>query len=278
MSSLRPATVQLSFAEFSRHGGLTGPHKDGWGIAFYEGGDVRLMREPGAASDSAFARFVQEHPPASRLVLNHIRKATQGSNDLANCQPFARELGGRMHLFAHNGHLDRETLALEFPLGVYRPVGDGDSEHAFCALLDRMRTLWLRANGLPPVGERLQIVANFAREIRPLGPANFLYADSDTLFVRGHKRTHADSIHPPGLHVLRRRCEQPSATYRAEGLAIALGTERQEVVLAASVPLTADEAWQPLEEGEILALRMGEIVGRALASPRCARCAETRLL
>ena len=180
-----------------------------------------------------------------------------------------------MHLFAHNGHLDREMLAHKFPLGVYRPVGDGDSEHAFCALLDRMRTLWLHANGLPPVEERLQIVANFARAIRPLGPANFLYADSDTLFVHGHKRTHADSIHPPGLHVLRRRCEQPPATYRAEGLAIGLGTERQEVVLAASVPLTAEEAWQPIEEGEILALRMGAIVGRALVSPRCA---DTRLL
>ncbi|MFN0317509.1 MAG: class II glutamine amidotransferase, partial [Burkholderiales bacterium] len=137
MSSLRSATIQVSFKEFSRHVGLTGAHKDGWGIAFYEGSDVRLMREAGAASDSALARFVQEHPPASGLVVSHIRKATQGSNNLANCQPFARELGGRMHVFAHNGHLDRETLALQFPRGVYRPVGDGDSEYAVCALLDR---------------------------------------------------------------------------------------------------------------------------------------------
>jgi len=30
MSSNVPATVTYSLEEFSRHGGLTGPHKDGW--------------------------------------------------------------------------------------------------------------------------------------------------------------------------------------------------------------------------------------------------------
>ena len=92
-------------------------------------------------------------------------------------------------------------------------------------------------------------------------------ADSDILFVHGHKRTHADGIHPPGLHVLYRRCEEPPAAHRTEGLAIALGMQRQEVVLAASVPLTADDAWQPLEEGEVLALREGAVVGRVASSP-----------
>ncbi|MES9904747.1 MAG: class II glutamine amidotransferase [Sedimenticola sp.] len=34
MSSLEPASVSFSMEEFSRHGGLSGPHRDGWGIAF----------------------------------------------------------------------------------------------------------------------------------------------------------------------------------------------------------------------------------------------------
>ena len=34
MSSNMPATINYSQEEFSRHGGLTGPHKDGWGIAY----------------------------------------------------------------------------------------------------------------------------------------------------------------------------------------------------------------------------------------------------
>lgn len=37
LSSRLPATVDLSLEDFFRHGGLTGPHKDGWGIACFEG-------------------------------------------------------------------------------------------------------------------------------------------------------------------------------------------------------------------------------------------------
>ena len=44
MSSRHPATVTLSLSELLRHGGDTGPHADGWGIAYYEGGDARLVR------------------------------------------------------------------------------------------------------------------------------------------------------------------------------------------------------------------------------------------
>ncbi len=40
MSSLHPTVVHFSLAEFSRHGGLTAPYKDGWGIGFYHGKDL----------------------------------------------------------------------------------------------------------------------------------------------------------------------------------------------------------------------------------------------
>ncbi|MCC6525450.1 MAG: class II glutamine amidotransferase, partial [Polyangiaceae bacterium] len=40
-------------------------------------------------------------------------------------------------------------------------------------------------------------------------------------------------------------------------------TERQEVALLASVPLSG-EAWQPLREGELVVLRAGRVVHRAL--------------
>ena len=41
MSSGVPATVNLALGVLARHGGGDGPDKDGWGIAYYEGGDVR---------------------------------------------------------------------------------------------------------------------------------------------------------------------------------------------------------------------------------------------
>jgi predicted glutamine amidotransferase len=117
MSALQPAEVSFSLEEFSQHGGLSGPHKDGWGIAFYQDRDALIIREPLPAASSAYVRFIESTPIRSRLVLSHIRRATQGGVNLENTQPFARELGGRLHVFAHNGQLDVTQLS-ERPLGV----------------------------------------------------------------------------------------------------------------------------------------------------------------
>ena len=78
MSARHPSTVSLSLEEFSRHGGLSGPHKDGWGIAWYEERDVRLVKETYPAASSACVRFIQTNPFSSELVMSHIRKATHG--------------------------------------------------------------------------------------------------------------------------------------------------------------------------------------------------------
>ena len=264
LSSNMPATVDYSLEEFSRHGGLTGPHKDGWGIAYYAQGDVRLVKEPLPASDSACVRFIQDHPFSSALVVSHIRKATQGAHVLTNCQPFVRELGGVMHVFAHNGNLDNRRLQERLALGFHRPVGDTDSEYAFCVLLGRLTDLWLRASGVPPFSQRMSVVAAFADEIRGLGPANFLYADGDTLFAHGHKRMHAEQgLRPPGLHVLCRRCAGDASAVDVQGLAITPTTGEQHVALVASVPLTRESGWRALREGELIAMRDGAILSES---------------
>ena len=260
MSSRHPANVRFSLEEFSRHGGLAGPHKDGWGIAWYEGADVRLVKEPSAASDSACLGFIQDHPFRSTTVVGHVRRATQGRLTLANTQPFTRELGGQVHVFAHNGDLDSVNLRNSFHLGAYHPVGETDSEYAFCALLERLSRHWREPKQAPPVAVRLALVSEFAAGLRTLGPANFLYADGDALFVHGHKRTHADGIRPPGLHLLCRTCAGETGAFVAEGLAIGPAAAAQEVVIAASVPLTAGEPWRALVDGEIVVVRGGRIV------------------
>ena len=268
LSSRHPATVTLSLEEFSRRGGLTGPHKDGWGLAYYCDGDVRLIKDTGPASASSCLRFIQDHPFASTLVLSHIRKTTQGGDVLRNCQPFARELGGAMHVFAHNGHLDLAELRRRMPLGTHRPLGETDSEHAFCALLARLASAWLHGPGIPPLAERLAIVKQFALELRPLGPANFIYSDGDALFAHGHKRTHADGIRPPGLHLLTRHCAGEPHRMDTPGLSISTASGPQSVVLFASVPLTDEAGWRALADGEVVVARGGEITDSNQLSSR----------
>ena len=259
MSTRHPSTVALSLEEFSRHGGLSGPHKDGWGLASYADGDVRLIKEAFPASDSACVRFVQEHPFRSTLVISHIRKATQGQVATRNCQPFIRELGGRWHSFAHNGDLNGLREDARFRADRFRPVGETDSEHAFCVLLDRLQGLW-RAGPCPSVDARLDVVRQFAGDLREQGPANFLYSDGDLLVAHAHRRHQADgSIRAPGLWRLVRHCREGGAL-NAGGLRVAAPGVEQDVVLMASVPLTG-EAWVPMAEGAVLAARAGVVVG-----------------
>ncbi|MEO6986647.1 MAG: class II glutamine amidotransferase [Paralcaligenes sp.] len=260
MSARQPAEVSFSLEEFSRHGGLDGPHKDGWGVAWYEGADVRLVKEPLAARSSACLGFIQNHPFRSSLVVSHIRKATQGGLTLANSQPFVRELGGCMHVFAHNGDLGGALLRSSYSLGTYRPVGETDSEYAFCAMLGRLSRLWRKGNLVPPLTARFALITEFAASLRTLGPANFLYADGDALFAHGHKRWHADGIRPPGLHLLRRTCAGGSGAFTTGGLSIASTSDVQDIALVASVPLTSGEPWRELGEGEIIAISGGRIV------------------
>jgi predicted glutamine amidotransferase len=255
MSARYPSTVRLSLEEFSRHGGLSGPHKDGWGIAWYDERDVRLVKEISPAADSPCVRFIQDNPFVSPLVVSHVRKATRGGVALRNCQPFVRELGGAWHSFAHNGDLVGIERDGRLKPEAYRPVGETDSELAFCALLERLRPLW-RANAPPDVAARLRVIEAFATELRGLGPSNFLYCDGDALFAHADRRHQEDgTIRPPGLWRLARHCAA-GGELSATGLRIESHGATQDVVLVASVPLTAED-WAPLARGEILVARCG---------------------
>jgi len=256
MSSRMPATLGFSLERLARRGGAEGPHRDGWGIAFYEGPDCLLLREPRPASESPLMRFMEHQGLRTRMALSHIRLATFGDRALRNTQPFLRELGGHMHAFAHNGDLPALLAEPGDPSAPCQPVGDTDSERAFCGLLACLLPLWRAARGaVPALADRLAIIAEHAAVLRRLGPANFLYADGDALFVHADRRTQMDGqIRPPGLYLLQRCCWESAPELADAG--VELKTVRQDVALVASTPLT-DELWQPLGEGHLVALAGG---------------------
>lgn len=264
LSTSQPAQLTFSLKTLAARGSAEGGVHDGWGVAFYQGVDVALFREPRAAGDSALVRYLETQGPSTTLGVSHIRHATLGTVQFVNTQPFMRELGGHTHVFAHNGTLvdfqTRPTMAL----GAYIPVGQTDSEHAFCALLARLHTLWAGASSPPPLQARMALLVAFAADMRALGPANFLYSDGDTLFAHGHRRIPADGqpAEPPGLWLLERvrmSAEPPPA--HQDGVAIEADTEEHDALLIASVALT-DEAWRPLAEGELVAVRQGKLLAR----------------
>ena len=132
MSSSVPATVNVELGVLARHGGGEGPDRDGWGIAYYQDNDVRLIKDAAPAYASPWMGFVEGLALRSKLVIAHIRRATSGKVALRNTHPFTRELHGHMHVFAHNGAVPAIFTASAFPLGRFHPVGETDSEYAFC--------------------------------------------------------------------------------------------------------------------------------------------------
>ncbi len=257
MSSRGPATVTLSLSILAEHGGKTAQHKDGWGIAFYDEEDVRILKDTASASQSQWVQFVEQQELRSTLVISHIRLATDGAIAIKNTQPFGREMGGRMHVFAHNGHVPDIKSLDRFSSDSFRPIGVTDSEIAFCALLERIRPLWNDRDTIPDLQARLGVVADFAGDLGQFGPANFLYCDGDVLFAHGHRRTQADGeIKAPGLYWLHRQCSREDLHSETSGVSVT--SPNQHVILVASVPLTT-EAWAPLREGEVLAISHGEV-------------------
>lgn len=257
LSSSRPARLNFSLHTLASHGAEAGTTRDGWGVAFYQGKDVALFREPAAAGNSALVRFLETNGPSTDLAISHIRHATRGSLALANTQPFIREQGGRTHVFAHNGDLAGIESTRTLSLDRDHPVGQTDSEYAFCVLLTRLRQLW-ELDRLPALDARVSLLRTFAAEIALLGPANFFYADGDALFAYGHRRSQSANgrIEAPGLWLLPRSCVFNDAiTDQQAGVSIDSG--EQDIVLIASVPLT-DEAWQPLDEGELVVVKSGQ--------------------
>jgi predicted glutamine amidotransferase len=266
LSTSEPAQLTFSLHTLAAHGSAAGIAHDGWGVAIYQGNDVALFREPSAAAESELVRFLECHGPRTKLAISHIRHATWGAVQFSNTQPFIREVGGRTHVFAHNGYLTGIDTSATFGLGIDRPVGQTDSERAFCALLLRMRPLWETAV-LPSLDARMTLLAAFAADLRMLGAANFLYADGDAVFAHGHRRLTAlgGPVEPPGLWALRRhRAPADPAPDRRAGVSLDHGDSA--AVFIASVPLT-DEAWRPLQEGELMAVRDGDVVATRVASP-----------
>ena len=135
MSANTPTDLCFSFTGLTRRGGETGPHKDGWGVAFYEGKGVRMFHDPEPCATSPIADFVSKLPIKSKNAICHIRQANVGNINLANTHPFTRELWGRYWVFAHNGQLPNFSRRT----GIYEAVGDTDSEELFCDIMNNVR-------------------------------------------------------------------------------------------------------------------------------------------
>tara|TARA_R110001583_G_scaffold178663_1_gene334662 strand:+ start:1062 stop:1241 length:180 start_codon:yes stop_codon:yes gene_type:complete len=58
MSANTPTDLCFSFTGLTQRGGATGPHKDGWGITFFEGKGIRSFLDSDPSASSKIAELV----------------------------------------------------------------------------------------------------------------------------------------------------------------------------------------------------------------------------
>ena len=251
MNCNAPTDVTFSFTGFAQRGGRTDEHADGWGIAFFEGGNDKGLRhfvDHQSACDSPVAELIRRYPIKSRNVIAHIRKATQGQVALENCHPFVRELWGRYWVFAHNGNLENFHPRLH---AAFQPVGSTDSERAFCYL---MQELAKSHAGVPDVAELTLTLRELVPSIAGHGTFNFMLSNGQALWAHASTR----------LHYVERRHPFAHAQLSDEELSIDFAqytqpTDRVAVVVTA--PLTVNEAWVPFEPGQLKVFVDGVVAG-----------------
>jgi glutamine amidotransferase len=75
LSSSDPIRLTFDWDSFAMRGSQQGGNPDGWGVAYYEGVDAMLLREPAPAAESSMVQFLSSHAPRSNLVISHVRRA-----------------------------------------------------------------------------------------------------------------------------------------------------------------------------------------------------------
>jgi predicted glutamine amidotransferase len=248
MSSRMPASVRFSLESFVRRGGDTGDHADGWGIAFFEDNACRVFTDDVPSIVSPVAERMQQQPIKSRSVIAHVRKATRGPVALANCHPFKRELWGREWALAHNGTLAQFQPELD---GGYSPSGETDSELAFCLMLQQLRERFgCVAPSLRALHEKIQALSD---EIAQHGPFNYLLSEGEHLFA----------YCSTALSVVQRTAPFGEIRMADSDRAIDLAHYNQpddRMTLVATQPLTQNENWQVLAEGDLKLFTAGQEV------------------
>ena len=252
MNCATPTDITFSFRGFSQRAGITSDHCDGFGIAFFEDKACRLFVDNQSAVESPIAELIRNYPIKSRNVIAHIRKATQGKINLENSHPFSRELWGRQWIFAHNGDLHDFNPHLN---GRFTPVGNTDSERAFCYLLEQ---LVLRFGYNEPSLEQVfELLVEISPSIAEHGTFNFCLSNGQALFAYNITK----------LHWLVR--EYPFKPAQLIDIDVEVDfsqvtTSEDRVAVITTEPLTQNETWLAFNPGEMILFKDGQPIKKQI--------------
>ncbi len=240
----QPVRCSLSFRGFCHRGER---NADGWGIARFDGRACQIFKEPIQAPQSKLATFLRDYESfKSKIFIGHVRLASQGERALENTHPFVRVFRSREVVFAHNGTV---SLSIPKPALKFRPVGETDSEHLFCALLTELSQ---RGIGFSKFKE----IENILRYFNHYGSMNLLFSEGEHLYV------YRDEGDCNGLCMIERKAPFDRVSLEDEDWEVNLAEEKhpdQRGVVIATRPLT-NESWKEFEPGSLSVFKDGQCI------------------
>jgi len=275
MNCATPTDFTFSLKGFCKRGGETDIHSDGWGVAFYEGKGIRQFHDSSPASTSPMADFLGTNRIRTYNMMSHLRYATVGEVELSNVHPFCREMWGINFAFAMNGDIPmfkRDPYSMLQALEpntspckderYYHPVGNTDSEAAFCAILNALRVQFQQLPSLPVLKDALHKLCDEIIIEDPEGTImNFLLTcGPDNLWVYSWPGSRPGSKVWNGLHYTTRA--YPFTTSRLTDLEYEVdfastNGEDDCVSVIATKPLTDNEEWIEMKKGELIVFDQG---------------------
>ncbi len=276
MSAKQPTDIGFSFAGFKERGGNTDHHSDGFGVAFFEIGEacqddklmpdkqterderigLRLFHDDRPSFESPVAELIKNHPIKAVNVIAHIRKATEGRTCLANTHPFVREVWGEEWVFAHNGQMSEaftqrcKRLMSNGNAEYCQPVGNTDSEIAFCYLINRLKSTFKTRPSEP---ELFKFLTTQCRYLSANGLFNCLLSNGDWHLA------YASTL----LFYLTRTPPFGNAELSDNDMSINFGevtNDNDKVSIIVTIPLTKNEDWTQLAVDECVIFRAGEVI------------------
>ncbi|MDO4250778.1 MAG: class II glutamine amidotransferase [Moraxella sp.] len=269
MNCNTPTDIGFSFAGFRKRGGETDHHEDGFGIAFFEKNlhgniGLRLFHDDKPSHTSPIADLVNHYPIKAMNVIAHIRKATTGEHSLANTHPFVREVWGEQWAFAHNGQMTDafirqvQRLSANGNAEYYTPVGDTDSELAFCYLLNRLKATF---KSRPSDEALFTFLTAQCRYLSANGLFNCLISNGNWQLA------YAGSL----LFYLTRKAPFGEATLSDGEMSVNFSdvtTSKDKVTILVTIPLTNNEKWQQLAVDECVIFKDGDVIFRDTPSKK----------
>ena len=157
-------------------------HPHGWGLAtFPDGGAPAIDKEPICASGSTHLKSRLDAPLEERTLIAHIRFATVGHLEYANCHPFtATDSNGRIWTLAHNGTIFNGPELNDY-IGIQ--YGDTDSERVLLHLIDRIDREQIRLVRSLDEEERFGTLAAVIAELSKGNKLNLLIYDGEVLYA-----------------------------------------------------------------------------------------------